>query len=261
MQAGDKFGYIAYGESDVYHHGALLSALKLLHHCPSAKVMIATDRPEIFNGYPVETLLLTPELKHRMSFNGRYHFGIKAGGMIELLKRAERLIFMDADMYPVGDISKGFQSISPDRSFMRLREGRSATYKPLAGRGIRIGSHVLTGKEVMWNSGVVGVHRDNLPALTDAYEAIPAVLDVVDTHTQEQFCIGVSLSRGRLSRHRLPIRNYQTAGKKAVALQRIREFFESAGDLSIGQQIAKAARHRLQRTPLDLWRQRHRWSF
>ncbi|MGX5843103.1 hypothetical protein ACWGTI_20490 [Mesorhizobium sp. ArgA1] len=46
----DVFGYIAYGENELYHRGALLSALKLLHHCPGAKIAVATDRPELFQG-------------------------------------------------------------------------------------------------------------------------------------------------------------------------------------------------------------------
>ena len=134
--------------------GALISALKLLHFCPGAKIIVATDKPGIFDGYPIETLELTGEQKDRMSFGRRYDFGIKAASLIELLKRSDRLLLMDTDMYPVADISRGFQRISPTHSLMWRREGRKQPYRSLAGKGIRIGDYTLTGHETMWASGI-----------------------------------------------------------------------------------------------------------
>ncbi|WJI79513.1 hypothetical protein NLY34_21955 [Mesorhizobium sp. C374B] len=192
----DVFGYIAYGENELYHRGALLSALKLLHHCPTARITVATDRSELFRGYPIETMLITTEQKEQWSFGGRYHFGIKAGTMRELLRRADRLLFMDTDMYPVGDPSKGFHSISAIHSIMRLCEGKHRIYqRALPGKNISIGGQVLTGQEPMWNSGIVGIHRESLSAMVDAFAAIKVVHEVTDTWAPEQFCLGVALSQ------------------------------------------------------------------
>lgn len=262
-QPTDHFGYIAYGDNELYHRGALISALKLLHFCPRAKIVVATDKPGIFDGYPIETLALTAEQKDQMSFGGRYDFGIKAACMIELLKRGERLLLMDTDMYPVGDISLGFERITPTHSLMWRREGRKRPYLELAGKSIRIGDYTLTGRETMWASGIVGVHRANLGALGDAYAALKSVVEAVSAQTPEQFCIGVALSRNgrKIGKHGLPIWDYSTGGRKLVARQRIEEFFRAHGDLPLDAQIAKAAGYRLWRTPLDAWRQRHLWRF
>ncbi|RWE74705.1 hypothetical protein [Mesorhizobium sp.] len=258
----DVFGYIAYGDNEVYHFGALLSALKLLHNCPGAKIIIATDRPELFRRYPVETMAITADQKEQMSFGRRYHFGIKAACLIDLLKRADRLLFMDTDMYPVGNISRCFEAITPRQSIMRLCEGPHAWCPRLEGKDVRIGDHVLTGHEPMWNSGVLGVHRDNLAALIDAYPPMIAVHEITKIDAAEQFCIGIALSQdGRaISSHRLPIRNYNTRGKKAFASPRVLEFFKTHDDAPIAEQIRRAGRYRLWRTPLDAWPQRHRWS-
>jgi hypothetical protein len=259
MASTDVFGYIAYGDNELYHRGALLSALKLLHYCPGARIIVATDRSETFAGYPVETLLLTPEQKEQWSFGGLYHFGIKARAMLELLQRSDRLLFTDTDMYPVGDPSKGFQSISPTHSFMRLCEGTHRIYQnKLPGKNIRIGSQVLTGHEPMWNSGIVGIHRENVSAMVDAFAAIKAVREVTDTWAPEQFCLGVALlQKGRaISPHRLPIRHYNTRGKKAFAEPRVHAFFDAYGSAPVSRQILEAARYRLWRTPLDIWRQK-----
>ena len=259
----DVFGYIAYGENELYHRGALLSALKLLHHCPTARIVVATDRIELFRAYPVETMLITAEQKEQWSFGGSYHFGIKAGAMRELLQRANRLLFMDTDMYPVGDPSKGFRSISATHSFMRLCEGPHRIYQSaLPGKNISIGGQILSGQEPMWNSGIVGIHRDNLSAMVDAFAAIKAVYEVTDTWAPEQFCLGVALSQnGRtISPHGLPIRHYNTRGKKQFAEPRVHAFFNACGKVPVGQQVAKAGRYRLWRTPADLLRQKLRRS-
>ena len=259
----DVFGYIAYGENELYHQGALLSALKLLHYCPSAGIVVATDRPVLFRGYPVETMLITAEQKEQWSFAGRYHFGIKAMAMRELLQRADRLLFMDTDMYPVGDPSKGFSLISAIHSLMRLCEGQHRIYqRTLPGKNITIGGQVLTGQEPMWNSGVVGIHRENVSAMVDAFAAIEAVREVTDTWAPEQFCLGVALSQnGRtISPHGLPIRHYNTRGKKQFAEPRVHAFFDAYGKVPVGQQVAKASRYRLWRTPVDLLRQKLRRS-
>ena len=251
----DSFGFIAYGEDELYHRGALFSALRLLHYNSASTIRILTDKPHLFDAYPVETIELSEAQKTKMSFGNRYHFGIKAAGIIELLKGCDRLFFMDTDTYPVADISHVFDRISPSHSIMRMCEGRPRMdYPTLAGKGIAVGNQILTGAEPMWNSGLLGVHSSNLPALERAYSAIEQVSQVLQCHTPEQFCIGVALAQDArtISPHRLPIRNYSTSGKKRFARQRIETFYVENGLKTINEQIADAAATRLWRTPLDL---------
>jgi hypothetical protein len=260
----DHFGYVAFGQDEVYALGALFSALRLLHHCPGASIKVLTDRPHIFDGYPIETMGLTPEWMAEMSFGGRYKFGIKAAGIIELLNRSDRLFFMDTDVYPVGDISKCFDQISVSRSIMWRREGRpKKSFQSLNGQGIALDGHILTGNETMWASAVLGIHRGNVSRLLHAYAAVEQMIGIVRAHTSEQFCVGVALSSdGRvISRHRLPLLNYSTKGKKLFARQRIKSFFDANSHLSVSQQIDNASKYRVWRTPTDLWDQRHIWSF
>ncbi|ESZ37387.1 hypothetical protein [Mesorhizobium sp. L2C067A000] len=254
----DVFGYIAYGQNELYHRGALLSALKLLYHCPEAKIIVATDRPELFLGYPVETLLLTSELKKAWSFNARYHFGIKARAMIELLKMADRLIFMDTDHYATADLTGGFETITPKHSVMRRQEKPHKWTPVLEGKDLRIGDYVMTGREPMWQSGILGVHRANLSALVDAYPPMLAVHEISKIDAAEQFCIGIALSLGErtISEHQLQIADYNTRGKKAFAAPRVHRFFAAYGAEPISRQIREAGRYRLRRTLIDIIRQK-----
>ncbi|ESZ78539.1 MULTISPECIES: hypothetical protein [unclassified Mesorhizobium] len=254
----DVFGYIAYGENELYHRGALLSALKLLYHCPEAKIIVATDRPELFVGYPMETLLLTDMQKEAWSFSGQYHFGIKARALIKLLRMTDRLIFMDSDHYPAGFLSLGFESISPKHSVMRRLEKPHKWTPVLEGEGLRIGEHVITGREPMWQSGILGVHRDNLPALMDAYPPMLAVHQISKIDAAEQFCIGIALSLGgrTISPHKLKIRDYNTRGKKAFAEPRVHRFFDAYAAEPVARQIVEAGRYRVWRTPVDIIRQK-----
>ncbi|TPN47690.1 MULTISPECIES: hypothetical protein [unclassified Mesorhizobium] len=260
----DRFGYIAFGKDELYARGALFSALRLQHYCPGAKITVLTDRPSVFDGYSIETIELTPDTKAEMSFGNRYLFGIKAAGIIEMLRRCERLFFMDTDMYPTGDISHCFDGISSSLSTMRKCEGTpKPAYREIEDKGFLLGNHRLTGREPMWNSGVLGVHNANIPALIEAYHAMEQMIGVVRAHTTEQFCIGVALSNDgrKIRRHRLPIRNYNTRGRKLFARRRIDAFFEANGNLDAAQLRKQAAAYRVWRGPLDLLLQRGIWHF
>ncbi|MCR4268931.1 hypothetical protein [Nitratireductor sp. ZSWI3] len=251
----DCYGYISYGEDELYHLGALFSALRLIHFSPGVKITVLTDKPFVFDRYPINTLELTETQKTAMSFDNRYHFGIKAAGTIELLKHCDRLLFMDTDMYPVGDLSNCFNRISPSHSLMGVCKGRpKGDYEKLRGRHIAVGTQELTGTEPMWTSGILGVHKMNTNALTDAYAALEEVSAIVTTHTPEQFCVGVALSQGgrTICPHRLPIRHYSTSGKKRFARSRIVAFFTEHGHKGIDCQIELARRVRLWRSPADL---------
>jgi hypothetical protein len=255
----DHFGYIAYGTDEFYHRGAIFSALRLWRYCPDAKIVILTDKPAMFDRYPVETLALSEDQKAEMSFGHRYHFGIKAAGIIELLKQCDRLFFMDTDMYAVGDISGVFDRISAVHSVMRMCEGDPrGDYSKLMNAGVHLDDQVLTGSEPMWNSGLLGVHRANLPALNLAYSAMEVVSRVVKIHTPEQFCIGIALSRGgrTISRHALPIRNYNTSGQKAFARQQIGRFFSTHNASPVDQQVEAASHLRLWRGPMTFLSQK-----
>ncbi|MBN9219497.1 MAG: hypothetical protein J0I79_16250 [Mesorhizobium sp.] len=261
---GDGFGYIAFGNDELYARGALFSALRLLHFCPGADITVLTDRPGIFDRYPIRTIELTAGRMTEMSFGGRYRFGIKAAGIIDLLERYERLFFMDTDMYPVGDISRCFRQISASCSIMRKCEGTpKPPYRAIKHKGFLLGGRKLTGYEPMWNSGVLGVHSSNSPALSKAYGAIEQMIGVVKAHTPEQFCIGVALSQdGRtISGHWLPIRNYNTRGRKLFARRRLDAFFAANGHLDVDRQVEQASTYRLWRAPIDLWKQRDIWHF
>jgi hypothetical protein len=255
----DQFGYIAYGTDELYHRGALFSALRLWRYCPDAKITVLTDKPEMFDRYPIDTIMLTENQKAEMSFGHRYHFGIKAAGSIELLKRCDRLLFMDTDMYAAGDISRAFDRISAKHSIMRMCEGAPrGDYAKLANAGVSLGDQVLSGSEPMWNSGILGLHRENLPALGLAYSAIERVSEIIKMHTPEQFCIGVALTQdGRtISPHALPIHNYSTSGKKRFARQQIERFFAIHSASAIDQQIETASRVRLWRGPMTFLSQK-----
>jgi hypothetical protein len=261
MQPGDCFAYIAFGRDHLYHRGALLSALRLLHYLPSARIRVLTDRPQLFDGYPVETILLTPEQIAAWSFGGRYLFGIKGGGVIELLKRCDRLFVLDTDMYPKASLAGVFDGISPTHSIMWRSEGRlREDYHKLAGKGIFIGYHEVSGSETMWASGVLGVDRANLPLLEAAHAAVGQMISLIQAHTPEQFCTGVALSHdGRTISPigKLPIGSYSSSGQKAFARKQIESFFRDNAGLRVGDQIDGAAALRLWRGPLEFWGQRH----
>ncbi|TPN83208.1 hypothetical protein FJ987_17315 [Mesorhizobium sp. CU2] len=106
-------------------------------------------------------------------------------------------------------------------------------------------------------SGIMGIHHDNMPALHDAYSQMLAEHEIAKIDAAEQFCIGIAVSKAAsISPHHMRIGDYNTRGKKAFAGPRVLQFFKDNGSAPITDQIKRAGRYRLWRTPLEIWRQK-----
>lgn len=120
----DVFGYIAYGDNELYHYGALLSASA---HSSSCTFPQGQDRHR--DGQAGGVLRLPGrgdaylgQAERRDVFRLALPFRYQGRLPDRTLKQADRLIFMDSDHYPIADPSKGFGRISPTRSFMRKQQ-------------------------------------------------------------------------------------------------------------------------------------------
>ncbi len=161
-----------------------------------------------------------------MVFWRLYHFGIKARAMLELLQRSDRLLFTDTDMYPVGDPSKGFQSISPTHSFMRLCEGTHRIYQnKLPGKNIRIGSQVLTRHEPMASLASIG--KTSAPWWTPSLRLRQFAKSPIHGH-QSSFALGLLCSkRDRRSAHTVCRSGTTTRGARRLSRSRASMHFST----------------------------------
>ena len=72
--------YIVYGEDQGYYDGAKFSFLTFMNWFEKddpIEIVVLTEKPEEFDNYPVQSLLITNQQKKEWSLNGKYHFRIK----------------------------------------------------------------------------------------------------------------------------------------------------------------------------------------
>lgn len=244
----------AYGDDIFYHYGAVFAALRILGWCRrnevNPEIWIYTDKPDLFSGYPVYVIHLTPENISDWSLRGRYHFRIKNRVLVDALTRGcSSLLFLDSDMVVTGRTDRDFHMLSTGVAIMHGSEGRAqktnAAYRGLRDLRLSMGSTCLqlTGEEPMWRSSVIGVSSAMVEALNHADEIMCQLVGQIDAHTIEQFVLGVALSRAtRVHASKTRFIDYSDYFNKAIARERLSLFFKSFGDSSVEAQIAAARR-------------------
>ena len=99
--------YIVYGDDQTYYDGAIFSFLTFMHWLSDSSqidIYILTEKPEKFESYPVNILVMKEKQKKEWSLDYAYHFRIKNRGlayvMDELeLKEEDKILFFDTDTY------------------------------------------------------------------------------------------------------------------------------------------------------------------
>jgi len=119
---------IAYGEQLGYHHGAkyqILAGWEKIYKKNNIPIRIVTDKPELFSGYPVEIMTISPVQKFDWSLNGIQHFGIKLKGLQWAMEnqQAEVALLLDTDTYWTAHPRVLIEQIKPNSAVMYCNEG------------------------------------------------------------------------------------------------------------------------------------------
>ena len=123
--------YIVYGDDQAYYDGAIFSFLTFknwLLDNNNIEIVILTEKPEKFEGYPIKTLLMSSQQKKEWSLNGAYHFRIKNRGLAFVmdklkLKGFDKILFLDTDTYFHKSPLPLFDLIQSNQALFYLNEG------------------------------------------------------------------------------------------------------------------------------------------
>jgi len=257
--------YIIYGEDAAYYDGAKFGILTFLNHMRDedpVEIVVLTEKPERFDGYPVQTITMSRQQKEEWSLGGRYHFRIKNRGIAFVMDALsisdeDKLLFIDADLYFYKNPLPLFDLILSDQAVLYLNEGlvykkkRFDVYvESLEGKSINLseGEFVLSKDSAMWGSAIIGVSGSMKKNIHIADQLIRAMIDLVPAHTIEQFSLSESLLRNyRIVEGKKYVGLYSTSGKKVYADQVIRKFFLEGSDLAIEQLIDCSKRVKIRR--------------
>ena len=258
---------IAYGSNIAYQNGAKYQILKNWSKWYSRKdisVCVLTDRPELFDGYPIRILELTPEMKTKWSLNGLQHFGIKLRGIHHVMATSACNIgiLLDTDAYWTQDPCNLLQKINKNTIVMHSDEGRVSKSRNLSIRRFEEGllgkvldlknksKYQLAPNSRMLNSRVLGISQDNLELLEFAYDLFTNIEPLVDAHTVEQYSVSeaaringftVQFAKGSVA-------DWSSTGRKNYVSPIINEFFFGTNNRKFNELVNEAEKLNIKRT-------------
>ncbi|AKJ98432.1 MULTISPECIES: hypothetical protein [Pseudomonas fluorescens group] len=209
--------YLVYGDQDVYRHEAKFSILTALAHGkPSTlpRIRVLTDRPEDFQGWPVETLALSAERLAQWQGEHGYIHRRKACAIAAGLTLAQKTLFVDTDTLFLDDPDLLFQQIQPgqylmdsfeyDWDYVCEREDYRRLGTHLAAHGVNRGNGFK-----LYNSGLCGVTDNDAGLLAQAIERIDQWTEGgFDIHTIEQIAISFGLRHATVRETRRQVYHY-----------------------------------------------------
>ncbi len=239
---------IAYGHELGYQHGAkfqILSAWKRWYSEPGVSVCVVTDKPKLFENYPVRTVQITEQKARDWSLNGLQHFGIKLRALEHSMRTTDAPISMllDTDTYWIRNPESLATVICDGRAIMYCDEGTvngtqntsiNRFNEGLANQSVEWGklNYQLSSKSRMLNSSIVGLHKKNIEILVEAFELFSVLEPLVNAHTVEQFALGETFRVNKIDVKfgSTYTRDWSSIGRKNYATPILKQFFEKYGE-------------------------------
>lgn len=192
--------YLVYGKQASYRREAKFSMLSALRGTPADSmpgILVYTDEPEAFAGWPVEVVALDPETLDEWTGRQGYLHRRKAMAIRAALERCERSVFIDTDTFFLAPASRLFERLSDSEWLVDEVESTWGKWsdKPLYVATARLLRERYGVGDDMYliNSGVLGLNRDALRLMDRAIELIDELYPMApDIHIIEQFAVGIA---------------------------------------------------------------------
>jgi len=178
----------------------------------------------------------------------------------------DKILCLDTDTYFHKSPLSLFDLIQPKQALFYLNEGliydRKRFYvyiRHLEGKVIEIenDSYQLSKRSAMWGSLMVGIMPNMRPSLEWSDKLMLKFIDMVPAHTIEPFSLSETLlKKYTMTEGKHLVSLYSTSGKKAYAVEILKDFFEKNKDKTIKEQIATAQKIRLKRPISVILKQR-----
>lgn len=200
--------YLVYGDDCRYYLQAKFSILSALrfhwHQTPEANILVLTERPESFAGYPVTVETLTRETLMKWAGPRQYLHRAKNRAMAQIMgKYRAKTVLVDTDTYFTRSPSRLFDRIAAGCALLHKKEGPIARCsrelrESLARVAIPMpdGSLYTPGANApMWNSGVVGLDPADRRLLDQALFLVDGLYARTGIANMEQLGLGEVLGQ------------------------------------------------------------------
>lgn len=192
-----KILYISHSSPRIHRRTAysILSCLHVHGGPPPCPIELATDNPGFYDSFTglVDFLPLDPSQISAWIQDARGYRNVVKPEVFALQK--DSFLFLDSDTVLLKPLQPLFECIRPNASVMQRREYPLGK-RPAFAEVVADPAFPELGADTwMYNSGLLGVHRDNLPTLR---KVKPRVLELLARHpvrTPEQLLDGTLLSQ------------------------------------------------------------------
>jgi hypothetical protein len=186
---------------------AISSALRYWAPEASWSVVLYTDVPDSFADLPVQIRTVAAETAAAWAGPYSYIYLGKIHALADALTRADRAAIVDGDTYFCASPERLISRIAPGRSIMHMREGLPNSPEAAGLRRVlqsrrprdrRGGDWPVTEREILWNSGVVGLHRVDAALCAEAIHLTEELLNLgfgEESRIAEMIGFGSVLSR------------------------------------------------------------------
>lgn len=247
---------VAYGDQLGYQHGAKYQILRLLSQFKSVEpnISVVTSHPTLFDRYPVNVLHLDRSKIESWGGEGTDHFGIKLKGFEWAAQQdnSDFCVLLDTDMFWIRDPSKLIQHMRNGKVVMYQDEGPIIGSKnksiqrfeeSLFGQRLSWtgGMYELDTKSRMYGSAIIGMNRDFLHLIKDAYELFRALSPYIPAHTVEQFSLSecIRLNQVKVLEGRKFTNDWSSTGRKNYLTPILAQFFEKEGEHEFNAHLKK----------------------
>lgn len=192
-----KILYIAHSSERIHRRTAysILSCLQVHGGKPPCPIELATDDPKFYQ--PLDDLVdfrtLSPsKIAEWVAAAGGYRNVVKA----ELFRvQEDSFLFLDSDTVLLKPLPPLLERIQPTSTIMQRREYRLGKRPEFHDIVADPDFPEFTPNTWMYNSGLLGVHRDNLPTLRKVKTRVLELLSRHRVRTPEQLLDGTLLSQ------------------------------------------------------------------
>jgi hypothetical protein len=278
MQSGRNHVLVCYGNQLGYFHGAKYQILRGYHWLKNQHICVVTDRPEIFDGYPVNVLALDQKQVDIWSLKGQNHFGIKLLGLQLAIKSSpshvNKSILLDTDMFWVRDPSQIDKLINDRSCALYQDEGHIKSSKNASIRRYEEGlgtnrfvsdlwQYELSAGSKMWGSAIIGIDHSNSHLLEKAFDLFKLLSPHVKAHTVEQFALAETLRLHEIksiaAKHLVD--HWSSIGKKNHATPILADFFATYGEHNFSAHLGYVNQIQIKRPISVLLKQKiDRWK-
>ncbi|PIN70509.1 hypothetical protein COV93_01170 [Candidatus Woesearchaeota archaeon CG11_big_fil_rev_8_21_14_0_20_43_8] len=186
--------YLSYGDDVKNHYRTYYSILTFQNNNLSfnGKIKIFTTDEGFYEALPKVDICKFDGIRVQDDIKkyGFFHFF-----KLDLLRsQKDTFMFVDSDTFFLSDISDLLDNIQPGHAVMFQKEYllKENPFYRVYLDGIH---HLIQPDTVMYNSGVIGIHKKDIPLIGDALPITRNILDKKKVHTAEQLALSAVLQK------------------------------------------------------------------